>query len=144
MFESQTIFIVGVLAAAWLLQIWLSTQQMRKFNERTVRLRRLGAHTAIGMSGTMYRRKTYAAVAVDALGVVKAAEQLSGFTVFASPRPMPAVEGIHIDEIGKGDPPQGVSAKEWAALDHAAGFIRKKLANEAADDVGDPEREGGE
>jgi glucitol operon activator protein len=143
MFESQTVFIVVALAAAWLLQIWMSTQQMRRFNERTQRMRRLGTHTAVGMSGNTYRRKTYAALAVDAAGVVTAAEQLSGFTVFARPRPVESVNGIHIDEVGRGEPPAGVTAKEWAAFDHAAEFIRKKLAKEAAEDVDGPGQEGG-
>lgn len=143
MFEPQTVFIVGTLAAAWLLQIWLSTQQMRRFNERSRRLRTLGAHSAIGVAGTTYRRKTYAALAVDATGIVTAAEQLSGFTVFATPKPVQAVEGIHVEAVGRGDPPEGVTVKEWAAFDHAAGFIRRAIATAAADDVGESEQGGG-
>lgn len=135
--------IVMMLAAAWLLQIWLSSQQMRRFHATSQRLRRLGTNMAIGLAGTTYRRKVYTAVVTDAENRVVAAEALGGFTVFAGSKPVPEVVGMSVDEIGRGDPPEGVSKKVWASLDHAAGFIRNKLAKDAASAAASGEEEVG-
>lgn len=135
MFESSTIAILVALVGAWALQVWLSNGQMRRFHKRSQELRRMGAHMAIGVTGNMYRRKTYVALVIDDDNRTVAAEELSGFTIFAGLQPIDGVEGIHIETIGRGDPPDGISPKTWAALDHAAGFIRKKLAREGGHDA---------
>lgn len=127
MFEPTTIAIVAALAVLWGIQVFLSTLQMRRFHKRSQQLRRQGAHMAVGVAGNMYKRKVYVVVVVDTAGKVSAAEQLSGFTIFASLRPIPDMEGRDVWEIGRGEPPPKVSAKTWAAVDHAAGFIRKKI-----------------
>ncbi|HEY5651116.1 MAG TPA: transcriptional regulator GutM, partial [Acidimicrobiia bacterium] len=81
MFEPTTIAIVVALFLVWSVQIFLSNQQMNRFNKRTMQLRRQGALMAIGVAGNMYRRKVYVAVVIDDDGKVVAAESLSGFTV---------------------------------------------------------------
>lgn len=139
------IAIVAILAGAWLLQIWLSSQQMRRFHRRNQELRRMGTHLAIGMSGNMYRRKTYVSLVTDADRRVVAAESLTGFTVFATSKPIPGVVGLSLEEAGKGEPPAEVPAKTWAAIDHAAQFIRDKLEKDAASLEAGPETsEGGD
>ena len=130
--DNVSVTIVMLLAGAWLLQIWLSSQQMRAFNRRSQQLRRMGTHMAIGLAGTTYRRKVYTTLVTDADHRVVAAEELGGFTVFASAKSVPQAVGMSLDEVGRGDPPAGVSKKTWASLDHAAGFIRNKLAKDAA------------
>lgn len=135
--------IVLMLAAAWLLQIWLSSQQMRSFHKKSQQLRRMGTHMSIGLAGTTYRRKVYTALVTDAEDRVVAAEELGGWTVFAGSKPVPAVVGLSLAEVGKGEPPAGVSKKTWASLDHAAGFIRNKLAKEAAAAAANGEEEVG-
>lgn len=130
--------IAAILAGAWLLQIVLSSLQMRRFHATTQRLRRTGTRMAIGLAGTTYRRKVYTALVTGNDLRVTAAGRLAGFTVAAAMSEMPQVVGMHLDRIGKGAPPEGVDAKTWASLDHAAGFIRKQIAKE------DPERRGGD
>ncbi len=139
MFSSEAILIVGLLAAAWLLQIFLSSWQMKRFHDRTRAMRRLGKYTSVGVSGSMYKRKVYTVIAVDEEGRVAAAERLSGSTVMAGAKPVPEVVGLHLDEIGRGDPPDGVDQKTWDSFDMGADFIRKKLAREAESTDSDEE-----
>lgn len=146
MFETQTIVLLLLLVFGWLTQILLSTWQMRRFHGRSVELKKLGTNMSIGVAGNIYRRKTYVIVVTDLYDEVVAAERLTGFTVFATLKPVPEVVGLHFDDLGKGDPPAGVDSKTWAAFDHAAGFIRRKkgtrkVADEAANERAD--REGG-
>lgn len=121
-----------VLAGAWLVQIVLSNIQMKRFHATTQRLRKTGTHMAIGLAGSTYRRKVYTAVVTDDDDIVTAGGRLGGFTVAATMRELPEIVGLHLDRVGKGAPPEGVDAKTWESLDHAAEFIRKKLAKERA------------
>jgi len=127
MFEPTTIAIVVALFLVWSVQIFLSNQQMNRFNKRTMQLRRQGSLMAIGVAGNMYRRKVYVAVVIDDDGKVVAAESLSGFTVLATAKPVPGMQGLDLWEIGRGESPEGIPSKTWAAIDHAAGFLRKKV-----------------
>ena len=127
MFEPTTIAIVVALFLVWSVQIFLSNQQMNRFNKRTMQLRRQGSLMAIGVAGNMYRRKVYVAVVIDDDGKVVAAESLSGFTVLATAKPIPGIQGLDLWEIGQGESPEGIPSKTWAAIDHAAGFLRKKV-----------------
>lgn len=127
MFEPTTIAIVVALFIVWSVQIFLSNQQMNRFNKRTMQLRRQGSLMAIGVAGNMYKRKVYVAVVIDDDAEVVAAESLSGFTVLATAKPIPGLQGLDLWEIGRGVPPEGVPNKTWAAIDHAAGFLRKKV-----------------
>jgi hypothetical protein len=74
---------------------------------------------------------------------VSAAEELSGWTVFATLEPVEGVVGLPLDQVGQGEPPSGVSAKTWSAMDHAAGFIRKQLEKEKRGQADVPNGEGG-
>ncbi len=139
--DTTTVTLLIVLVGAWLLQIFMSNMQMRRFHRRSQEMRRTGTDMAVGLAGTNYRRKTYAVLVTDLHQRVTAAGYLSGFTVFADMKELPQLEGMHLDQVGKGDPPQGVSPKTWKALDHAAGFIRQKLAKSSP---GSDEREGKE
>lgn len=127
MFEPTTIAIVVGLFLVWTVQIFLSNLQMQRFHKRSQTLRRQGSLMAIGLAGNMYRRKVYVAVVVDEAGAVTAIEQLSGFTVFATAKPVPDMEGRSVWEIGRGTAPTGLDDKTWEAIDHAASFIRKKI-----------------
>lgn len=127
MFEPTTIAIVVGLFLVWTVQIFLSNMQMQRFHRRSQVLRKQGSHMAIGLAGNMYRRKVYVVVVVDDDGIVTAIEQLSGFTVLATSKPVPGMAGRSVWEIGRADPPAGLDDKTWEAIDHAASFIRKKV-----------------
>ncbi len=138
MTEGPGFVIVMLLAGAWLLQIWLSSRQMRRFHADSQRLRKLGKYMAIGLAGTTYRRKVYTALAVDDAGKAITAIQLGGFTVFARSRTIEGIAGMPLEQIGQGEPPPEISQKTWASLDHAAGFIRKKFSEPVTPKEVDP------
>ncbi len=131
--DRTSVTVVLLLAGAWLLQIFLSSRQMARFHRKTQEWRREGAAMAIGLAGTTYRRKTYGVVVVDEDWKVVKAGRLSGFTVAASLKPVEQAIGMTVDQVGRGEPPPGVEAKTWAALDHAAGFLRKKRDQHAVE-----------
>ncbi len=140
--RGSEILLIALLAGAWLFQIWLSNGQMRRYHKRTQEVRRLGTYMATGVSGNMYRRKVYATLVTDEHGKVVAAEVLSGFTVFAGSRSVPQVVGLMISDVGTGSPPEGISEKTWKALEHAAGFIRPKVAKNSLEGTsGSPDQE---
>lgn len=128
--------IVIVLAGAWLVQIVLSSLQMKRFHASTQRLRKTGSRLSIGLAGSTYRRKVYTAVVVDDNQIVTGAGRLGGITVVAGMRELPEIVGLHLDRVGKGQPPEGIDSKTWASLDHAADFIRKQIAKERAANLG--------
>ncbi len=130
--DRLSVTVVLLLAGAWLLQIYLSSQQMRRFHARTQEWKRLGSAMAIGLAGTTYRRKVYAVVVTDEDWNVVKAGRLTGFTVVANLKPIDEIIGMSLDQVGQGEPPEGISPKTWAALDHAASFIRKKRAQDEA------------
>ncbi|HEY5685239.1 MAG TPA: transcriptional regulator GutM [Acidimicrobiia bacterium] len=131
--DRTSVTVVLLLAGAWLLQIFLSSRQMARFHRKTQQWRREGAGMAIGLAGTTYRRKTYGVVVVDEDWNVVKAGRLSGFTVAAGLKTVDEAVGLTVDQVGRGEPPEGVSPKTWAALDHAAEFLRKKRNQDAVE-----------
>jgi DNA-binding transcriptional regulator of glucitol operon len=114
---------------------------MQRFHKTSQQWRREGSQMAIGVSGTTYRRKIYAVVVVDDDWKVVKAGALSGWTIASTVDEVDELVGMDLDDIGRGDPPEGVNPKAWAALDHAASFIRTKRDRELR---GLEDRGGGE
>ncbi len=139
---STPTLIIGGLVLMWLLQLGLSYLQMKGFYGRVAQLRRHG-RTAIGLDGGMYRGRQYGILTVDSRDVIRHAEQLSGFTVLARPKPVQALVGQPMDILFEEDGAErlGISPKQFAAFRHAATFIRDAAAKrkEAKDGAGDPE-----
>ena len=115
-----TCLILG-LAAAWFLQLFLSTHQLRRFYTRFGELRKAG-RCAIGMEGSIYRRRVYAVLVADDEDKVTHAEQLSGWTVFAKLRPVELLVGHSLVEITDGQI-EGVPPKIRRAFQRAAADI---------------------
>src|SRR5690606_2160279 len=92
--DTTTVTVLIVLVGAWLLQIFMSNMQMRRFHRRSQEMRRTGTDMAVGLAGTNYRRKTYAVLVTDLHQRVTAAGYLSGFTVFADMKELPQLEGM--------------------------------------------------
>ena len=127
-------YVFLLLALAWIGQLALSLLQTRRFYRQVAQLRQGSYASAIGLAGSTWKRKVYGVLVVDTdLRVIRAG-QLSGFTVFASLKPVSEVTGLHLDRIEEETPVTGVSQKLWSAFQNAAGYIRsheEKRAREA-------------
>lgn len=91
--------IIILFVAAWVLQLGLSFLQMNRFYKKVHQLRKDGSLGAIGMEGSMYKRKLYTVLVVDANDRIVHAEQLNGWTVFANLRPVPEVIGLPMADL---------------------------------------------
>jgi DNA-binding transcriptional regulator of glucitol operon len=91
--------IIIFFGGAWILQLGLSYLQMKRFYKKVRRLRKGGCLGAIGKEGSMYKRKLYTVLVVDENDRVVHAEQLNGWTVFASLRPVPEVVGVTLADL---------------------------------------------
>ncbi len=106
----------------WLLQLILAYQQAQRFMQRARMLRRQG-RVSIGASRRQIRGRAYVVVAVGPDGRVAAAEALRGVTVFANPRPVPALLGMPAAELASGAPVPGLTPRVLAAAPSAAAAI---------------------
>lgn len=118
----------------WFLQWALAYRQARLFQKHVSSLRKLG-RCATGMSGSRYRGRVYAVlVANPATHTIVKAEQLSGYTVFARPKPVQALEGRSLDELLAPEAAaiEGVSQRLQEAARSAAQAIQTSLDKMAA------------
>ena len=53
----------------------------------------------IGMAGTAWKRRQYVALVVDKENIIQRAEQLSGWTIFASLKPVQGLDGRPITDL---------------------------------------------
>ncbi len=118
----STIIIAFVLA--WMIQFALTYLQMRRYHKRLGELRKLGA-TATGMSGSMYKRRVYGVLVIDQDEKVLRAEQFSGWTVFASLKPVKELEGLSTKEIVDESIELPISKKFRSAFQNAVEEIEK-------------------
>lgn len=96
-FSTGAILMIAILSA-WVLQFVMSFFQMRRFYGRVSLLRKDGL-TAIGMSGSVYKRRLYTVLTVDEEDTIKHAEQLYGWTVFTRLRPVEGLVGKKMQAI---------------------------------------------
>src|SRR5438270_6830303 len=89
--QTATTIIVG-LAIAWALQYGLAFWQMQRFYKRVAELRRRG-QVSIGVAGSAWRRRQYAVLVVDASHHIVRVAQLSGWTIFATLKPVAGLDG---------------------------------------------------
>ncbi|HLL78018.1 MAG TPA: transcriptional regulator GutM [Ktedonobacteraceae bacterium] len=123
----ETIAIIVLLA--WLVQLALAYRQARLFYKRISSLRKLG-RCATGLAGGRYRGRVYVALVAHPLTrKVIIAEQLQGFTVFASLKPIPQLEGRSLDDIvdPAASPIEGISQKLQEAARSAARAIMQSF-----------------
>lgn len=122
---SATVIVLS-LAVAWLMQYLMSYWQLRQFYRRIAQLRREGNLVSVGVSGSAWRLRHYAILAIDpTTRRVVHAEQLSGWTVFATLKPIRELEGWSVRDLLDEDlplPPQ-IGKKLAAALRNAAQHI---------------------
>lgn len=135
--QSTATAIILLLAGAWLIQYFFAFLQLRRFYGRVRQLHRLGS-VWIGMQGSAWRRRTYAILVVDKNKRVVKVEQLSGWTVWATPKPVPGLEGMTLDALMDDSIELPVNKKMRLALQNAVGHIRtaeeKEKAQAASED----------
>ncbi|MBE3558123.1 MAG: hypothetical protein IMW89_02735 [Ktedonobacteraceae bacterium] len=121
--------VVVVALLAWMVQIALAYRQARLFYRRIALLKELGC-CATGLAGGRYRGRAYVAlVAHPETRMIIKAEQLRGFTVFATLKPVPQLEGRSLDELLDPSVPaiEGIPAGVLAAARSAAEAIRSSF-----------------
>ena len=117
--------LIILIAIAWTLQLALTLWQTRRFYRRLSVLRRDGK-SAIGMAGSIYRGRIYVILVVDENNIIRHAEKLSGWTVFASLRPVPVLVGKSLDALLDGENKSlSLSKKEREAFQNAAENLLK-------------------
>jgi glucitol operon activator protein len=115
-----------LLGLLWALQLVLAYQQAQRFMRRARVLRRQG-RVSIGASRRQFRGRAYVVVAVGPDDRVTAAEALRGVTVFANPKPVPALIGLPAAELAAGAEVPGLHPKVLAAAHSAAATIHPQV-----------------
>lgn len=113
----------------WFIQIGLSYRQARLFYKRMSGLRKLGL-CATGLAGNRYKGRVYVVLVVHpTTHNVIIAEQLRGFTVFATLKPVEQLVGIPLETLTNPDVSdiEGVPLKVMEAAKSAAMSIRQSL-----------------
>lgn len=114
----------------WFIQIALSYRQARLFYKRMSSLRKHGL-CATGLAGGHYRGRVYVVLVVDPTTLtVIIAEQLRGFTVFATLKPVEQLVGLSLETLTSPEIPsiEGVPPKVMQAAHSAAASIQQALS----------------
>ena len=113
----------------WFIQIALSYRQARLFYKRMSSLRKHGL-CATGLAGGHYRGRVYVVLVVHpTTHNVIIAEQLRGFTVFATLKPVEQLVGLSLETLASPDTQtiEGVPPKVMQAAQSAATSIQQSL-----------------
>lgn len=109
----------GLLVVMWILQFGLTYFQMRKYTKRLKVIRQDGL-TAVGMSGSKYKGRTYGILTIDDNNQIIHAEKMAGWTNFSNLRPVPDLVGMNIDQILDEENDLPISKKLQLAFRNAA------------------------
>jgi glucitol operon activator protein len=115
-----------LLGLLWALQLVLAYQQAQRFMQRARALRRHG-RVSIGASRRQLRGRAYVVLAVGPDDRVTAAEALRGVTVFANPKPVPALLGLPAAELAAGADVPGLHPRVLAAAHSAAAVVHPQV-----------------
>ena len=119
------------LAALWLVQLWLTWNQAKRFMDDVRRLRQKGT-VAIGVGGRRYRGgRAYVALATKGAPTVVDALVLSGLTVRARSKELPDLIGADLQELAAGGAPAHLRQKIRDAAAQAAGTLLADAAKSA-------------
>lgn len=87
-------YIFIILAAAYALQLLLTSWQAKRFFRRLKEIRKDGL-TSIGLSGGKWTGRAYAVLVVDEDRKILHAEKLSGLTIFSQLQPVEELIGVN-------------------------------------------------
>jgi DNA-binding transcriptional regulator of glucitol operon len=121
---SAATLIILFLAGAWFIQYISAFFQLRRFYRRIAELRRQGK-VWIGMEGSAWKGRQYAVLVVDKDKHIVHVEQLSGWTVLASLKPVYGLEGRPISDLMDDTIEFPVSKKLLLALRNAVKHIQE-------------------
>ena len=116
---------ITILVGLWMLQLWLSFAQSRRFHRHVMSLRRKGCVVSVGLTGTRWTLRVYAVLVVDKDHTVTMAQTLSGLTVFAQPKREPSLKGLPLHRFFEDEPVKGIRPRHWKAFRNAAQLIRE-------------------
>jgi glucitol operon activator protein len=116
--STATVVVLG-LGFMWLLQYALTFWQMQRYNKRLKDLRK-GGLVWVGLNGSAWKGRQYAVVVVDKDNRIVKVEQLSGWTVLATLKPVPGFEGRPVSDLTDENITLPVSEKMLLALRDAA------------------------
>lgn len=108
-----------LLVVMWILQFGLTYLQMRKYTARLKIIRQDGL-TAVGLSGSKYKGRTYGILTVDKNNKIIHAEKMSGWTNFSNLRPVPDLVGMTLEQILDEEKELPISKKLHLAFRNAA------------------------
>jgi DNA-binding transcriptional regulator of glucitol operon len=124
--QAGTLIIV-FLVITWIVQLWMSHRQLRRFYKRLKLLRKDGL-TAVGMDGNRLSGRMYGVLTVNPeTRLILHAERFGGSTVFANLKPFPLIENKALADLLDGKLDQGVPPKLLNAFMNAARDIQKEL-----------------
>ena len=90
--------LITVAAIAWLTQLAFGGWQIRRFNRAFDRLCQQG-RVGVGRSAGRFQPRAIVAIAVDDDNRICDTLLMKGFTIFARPQKIPALDGKHIAEL---------------------------------------------
>jgi DNA-binding transcriptional regulator of glucitol operon len=136
--------IIIFLVITWVIQLWMSNRQLRRFYKRLKELRKDGL-TAVGLDGNRLSGRLYGVLTVNPeTRMIVHAEKFGGSTVFANLKPFPLLENKPLADLLDGKLDQGVPKKLLSAFMNAGRDIQKELdkPNSTEDAAADEQAEG--
>ena len=129
-----------LLVVMWVLQFGLTYIQMRKYTARLKIIRQDGL-TAVGMSGTKYKGRTYGVLTIDDDKKVIHAEKMSGWTNFSNIRPVTDMVGLTIEQILDENIDHPISNKLLLAFQNAAKDLLEAKEGKTGENNTNPPKE---
>lgn len=127
MFGDSIIVLFILLGLMWVIQMYFTYRQMKRFYGR-VRVLRKSGMLAVGVAGGMYKGRVYAVMVVDPeTRIITHTEKMSGWTVFAGLKQIKGGAGHLLDDFLAGKVQLPVKQKVIDALMNAGHDIRKAL-----------------
>ncbi|MEN9710213.1 MAG: hypothetical protein RL441_205 [Actinomycetota bacterium] len=128
----NVVTIIMLIAAMWLVQLFLTFKQSMRFNDVLKPLRQQG-RTAVGLGGKRYRGgRAFVAIAEQG-GTVVDARMMTGFTVFARPQECPELKGLSLTLLASDDNIPDMKAKVRSAAQMAAETLLRQAEKSAAE-----------
>jgi len=134
--------IIIIMAAAWFIQYGLSFFQLKRFYRRLYQLRKFGS-VWVGKEGSAWKGRQYAVVVVDKQKRIAKVEQLSGWTIWASLKPVEGLEGRPVSDLLDESVALPVPRKLALALRNAATYIQEAEQRAAEKEQEQAEAEAG-